>query len=149
MIDGGLSREFQSHLPQVHWQRIETGGTGYGIPDLNGCIAGSEFWIESKRTDAWAVKIAPEQIGWAERRIRAGGKVWLAVRRRTEPGPRRGKGRDELWFMPGSLTRHVALYGLHGLLEGVQPFERCPGGPARWPWPALLAMLQGQLPRSK
>ena len=32
----------------MHVQRIETGGTGRGIPDFNACCEGTEFWVELK-----------------------------------------------------------------------------------------------------
>src|SRR5215213_7651185 len=99
MSDGGLGKLIPDHLPQVHFQRIETGGTGRGVPDLNGCWGGTEFWIENKHTAGWCVprdKMRAEQVGWLERRARAGGRVFLAVRQT-------GRRRDDLW-----LLRHEA-----------------------------------------
>jgi Holliday junction resolvase len=97
MIDGGLSQLFQDNLPKVHWQRIETGGTGRGIPDLNGCYQGAEAWVECKRTKHWTVEVRPEQVGWIERRTRAGGRVFLAVRRAER----------ELWLLWPQAARRL------------------------------------------
>ena len=111
-IDDGLRPLICRNLRTVDWQSIESGLTGLGIPDLNGCVDGHEFWVECKATSAWAVAIDTEQIMWAERRIRHGGRVFLAVRRRHDGGPRKGPAVDELWFFWGGHTRHVAQYGL-------------------------------------
>jgi hypothetical protein len=127
-IDGGLRKLFQEHLKTPHWQAIETGGTGRGIPDLNGCLAGAEFWIELKCTHGWVVStVQSEQVGWVERRERAGGRVFAAVRQM-------GRDRDVLWLLrPGALralkdkTRLDELPG--ALLVG-----RWEGGPAHWDW---------------
>ena len=38
----------RTNLPSIHLQRIETGMTGAGVPDVNGCAKGKEFWVELK-----------------------------------------------------------------------------------------------------
>ena len=40
----------RDNIKEVHWQRIETGMTGSGVPDVNGCAKGKEFWIELKES---------------------------------------------------------------------------------------------------
>jgi hypothetical protein len=136
-IDGGLSKLFQQNLIGWHWQRIETGGTGRGIPDLNGCKSGRDIWLEMKVTEAWNVGLRPEQIGWALRRVRAGGLVWCAVRQQCDAGRRRDK-RDGLWLVPGRYAAELAAEGLKwaesvagtgaGVLHWSGP------GPGRWAW---------------
>lgn len=140
MIDGGLWGVISERMRHVHFQRIETGGTGRGIPDVNGCLGGVEVWLELKATDAWSVGIRPEQIGWAERRLRAGGRVFLATRRRTEGGPRKGAAVDELWIHRGQDIRHVSDLGLRG---GPPPLLVSGGGPSVWPWPTVEKLLFG------
>jgi hypothetical protein len=147
MIDGGLSSLFQKRMPDFHWQRVETGGCGLGIGDLNFCARrrpsdneGVEGWIELKKSDAWAVTISAEQVGWAEQRIRAGGRVFLAVRRQAQAGPRRGPKVDSLYIYPGSHTRDVKTMGLRCPLF----LLHTPGGPARWDWAAVRAILTGE-----
>jgi len=138
MIDGGLRQILQQNMRNVHFQSIETGGTGRGIPDLNGCLNGVESWIELKSTDAWNVVIRPEQVGWAEKRIRHGGRVFLATRRRHDGGPRKGPAVDELWIHRGSDIRHVSRLGLQ---EGPPPLIKSGGGPSRWLWPVIEEIL--------
>lgn len=71
----------------VHLQRIED-KLSQGVPDVNGCWQGREFWIELKRLDAWpkrpqtVVRIphyTNEQRLWIRRRGRAGGNALLLV----------------------------------------------------------------------
>jgi hypothetical protein len=141
MIDGGLWAEISAHMGHpVDWQRIETGGVGRGIPDLNGCLAGTEIWIELKATNGWAVVVRPEQIGWAERRMRAGGRVFLMTRRRHGGGPLRGPAVDELWIHRGEDTRHVAKEGLRC---GRPPLLTTTGGPSQWDWSLARRILFG------
>jgi hypothetical protein len=135
--DGNLRTIFQKHLPEVHWQPIETWSTGQGVPDANGCLAGQEFWIENKLTDGWKVNFEPGQVAWAERRIRAGGRVLLAVRRKTNAGPRRGDACDELWLFNGSQSRAVSVDGL----KGAKPLVIEGNGPAKWDWDTIRKVL--------
>ena len=132
MIDGGLRKLFHAHLPQVHWQSIEAGGTGRGIPDSNGCVDGKEFWVEFKQTANYAVGLRPEQVGWMLRRTRAGGRTFIAVRRRHDGGRRRGARVDELWLYNGAGARVLSELGMkacRGAALGIWE-----GGPARWGW---------------
>lgn len=140
MSDGGLGGLYREHLPQVHWQRIETPLTGGGVPDSNGCHLGSEFWIENKWTRGWKPKIRPFQVGWIERRLRAGGRVFVAVRRQAQAGRRRGAAVDELWLFRGEAVRALKVDGMRavdrGMLLGVWT-----GGPSSWNWTEFLEHL--------
>ncbi len=133
MSDANLRQIFQRHLPEFHWQSVETWSTGRGVPDLNYCTRGVEGWVECKRTLAWAVNMAPEQVGWIERRVRNGGRVYIAVRRITTAGPRRGVAVDELYLIPGGLVRAIDLRTVLA--------QRWSGGPARWDWSAISLRL--------
>lgn len=80
MIDGGLRKLFQKHLPQVHWQPVETGLISAGVPDINYCYEGLEGWIECKKsTSGGRIGFRPEQIGWIKDRLIHGGRVKIAV----------------------------------------------------------------------
>lgn len=150
-IDGGLSDEFRKRLPGWHLQRVETGGTGRGIPDTNyGGPGGVHGWIEYKQTDGWAVTLEPEQVGWHLRRRRLGTPTWIAVRRTARAGPRRGSAVDELYMIPGEWAALARDGGLRALLPLLRPSGAgCGpwwwrGGPAAWDWDAVRALLTGQ-----
>lgn len=132
MADGRLRLLFKAHLPKVDWCPLETGPTGRGVPDVNGCISGIEFWIEFKLAEHWRVTIRPEQIGWAERRIRHGGRVFCAVRCRGARG-------DSLWFYSGMALRELKTMRVND----VDCLGQWYGGPALWDWNAVMDMLTG------
>ncbi len=136
MRDGDLRRLFRVHLPLFDWQSIETGGVGLGVPDLNYCFAGQEGWLELKQTQAMAVSIDAVQVAWIERRLRAGGRVFVAVRRHCPSGPRR-EARDELWLLHGAQSRNLHDHGL-GQSDALL---HCVGGPAKWDWAAVGKIL--------
>lgn len=76
MKETDLYRLIKRGLPQVHWQRIETGRTGSGIPDLNGCYSGVEAWAELKVHPS---KLSSLQRNWLNARAKAGGNVWVVI----------------------------------------------------------------------
>lgn len=137
MIDGGLSALFQKRMPDFHWTRIETGGTGRGIPDLAFVHQGTYGWLENKVTSGWKVGLSPEQVAWALRHQRAGGRTFVAVRRKADAGPRRGKAVDSLYLYQGIFVRELATMGLRCPLF----LLHTPGGPARWDWTAVRDVL--------
>lgn len=130
IIDGGLRKLFQRHLPAVHWQAIETGGTGLGVPDLNGCDRGVEYWIECKRVHGWKVTVRPQQVAWIERRARCGGRVFIAARKSTM-----------LWLLPAPAARLLA----NGCRINAVPVTlgHWQGGPQGWDWAAIGKILRG------
>lgn len=133
-IDGGVYAEMKKHLPsRIHFQRIETGITGGGIPDINYCCDGIEGWIEAKKTSGWKVKIRPEQCGWALRRHRAGGRTFFAVRRITTSD-------DQLYLIRGRDARELLDLGLRPFFPTDLVGE---SGPANWDWPEVLRRLLG------
>lgn len=138
MSDGGLRQIFQKHLPKIHWQSIET-LIGRGTPDMNGCLSGQEFWIENKLTSGWAVNFEIGQVAWHERRLRAGGRTFVAVRRQANSGPRKGAACDELWLFYGYDIRQLEAEGLKDLrFKTAGWFE---GGPAKWYWDTIQGIL--------
>lgn len=140
-VDDGLRILFHTHLrADFHWQAIETGGTGKGIPDSNYCSRGVEGWVEFKATSAWAVDLMTEQVGWHTERYARGGRTFVAVRRRNQGGVRLGDPVDELWIYPGSLARELRRQGL----KNMAPALYCVGGPSRWDWRAAARLLRGE-----
>lgn len=136
--DHGLRALFGQRLPQVHWQTIETGLVARGVPDSNGCHSGVDFWIEHKWTEHWAVDLEPEQVGWLLRRARAGGHVFVAVRKLHYASTRRSA-TDELWLLKGEFAREIKDEGLKCTPRAL--LGCWPGGPARWNWAEVLAHL--------
>lgn len=138
--DDGLRGIFHTRLRQdCHWQAIETGGVGLGVPDSNVCIESLERWVEFKSTDAWAVVFRPEQISWHRKRIRTGGVTFIAVRRRHSGGPRKGPAVDELWLCSGRWAERLQEGGLQD-----REVEWCgvwSHGPSRWDWDTVRMHL--------
>jgi hypothetical protein len=134
--DGGLASLFKSSLPAFHWQSVETWSTGQGVPDLNYCSGGVEGWVELKQTPANAVKVGPEQVAWIERRLRKGGRVYLAVRNKAAAGLRR-PAKDLLLLYKGDQVRALSQGGLSQCL----PIAFWSGGPPRWNWDEVSSIL--------
>jgi hypothetical protein len=135
---------FKSNLDKhygasVHVQRIETGLTGRGIPDVNiaykgtlgGVVMAGELWVELKMVDGLRVKLEPEQAAWHMRRVAAGGRTWILAREKKE-GPRVGNV-DNIHIWPGEQAVDVLNEGLHcsPLVTFAKPFD----------WPALFYSL--------
>lgn len=129
-MDGELIVSLRRYLPQVHWVRIET-GTATGVPDVNYCFQRVEGWIELKKADANVVDVRATQVAWIERRKRAGGRVFIMVRRRRD-----------MWLFDGDSAR--GLYTRAIKLNQSAPLGT--GGQARWPWDRVLATLTGAPP---
>jgi Holliday junction resolvase len=129
MADGELRKIFRKHLAPRGFDlaSIETGGSEGGVPDMNGCRGGVEFWCEMKRAEHWRCKIRPAQVGWIERRLRAGGRVFIAVRRDD----------TELWLYHGAAIRRLT----DTRLDMVPSLGHWSGGAARWDWDLIEGML--------
>ena len=142
-MDGNLRSLFRQHLVPlgVDCQAVETAMTGGGVPDWNYCADGREGWVEHKKTNGWAVKIQPDQVGWILRRVRHGGRVLVAVRRALPAGPRRGPAVDELWLFHGLAIKQLKEGGLLSVDAGHRR-GTWDGGPARWDWGAVLAVMK-------
>lgn len=131
-VDAGLRQIFRERLPRFDWCTVEMGVTSRGVPDSNYCCEGVEGWIECKQAKHWRTVIRPEQIGWAERRIDHGGKVFCAVRR----------ARDELWLYHGSQMRYL----LKQRLDECLTLGHWEGGPAAWNWHRISQTLTSYRP---
>lgn len=128
--DGNLGPLFQKKIERAHFQSVETFSTGRGVPDLNYCIDGTEGWIELKDVKrGWKPIFQAEQIGWMERRVRNGGKVFVAVRVRID--------RDALYIFPGGKSRILRDGGIRATSPNLVSY----GGPAYWDWEAVRKLL--------
>ena len=75
----------KENLPKdAHVQRIETGLTGKGVPDLNYCQKGREIWIELKSIEGNKSQLSSFQIAWLYNRTKAGGKCFVLIRKKKE-----------------------------------------------------------------
>lgn len=142
MSDGGLRQLFRDRLRAgFHWQSIETVLVSQGVPDMNYCANGGfEGWIECKQTSGWAVTLRPDQIGWLVARTHRGGRCFVAVRRSSADGPRKGPAVDELWLCDGARARELKLGGLKA---GIGVLGCWGGGPSKWDWVAVQKLLIG------
>jgi len=75
----------RKNLPDIHLQRIETGMTGAGVPDVNGCAKGKEFWVELKEIHSGnKLTLRPMQVAWLAKRASHGGQVFVMARKNNE-----------------------------------------------------------------
>ena len=75
----------RTNLTQIHLQRVETGMTGAGVPDVNGCGKGKEFWIELKEIHSGnKLTLRPMQVSWLAKRAMHGGQVFVIARKNDE-----------------------------------------------------------------
>ena len=142
MSDGDLRRLYREYLSPrgVDLQAVESGAIGPGTPDTNFCWRGTEGWIENKWTSGWSPEVRPAQVGWILRRRRAGGRVFFAVRRSHDGGPRRGPPADELYLIAGDAAKALKDGGIRAVPpEALIGFWR--DGPARWGWDEFLRLI--------
>ena len=69
-----LWQRIKKHITKPHLIRVES-NTINGIPDINGCWSGKEFWIELKSDKVGYPKLSKWQISWINKRIKHGGVV--------------------------------------------------------------------------
>jgi hypothetical protein len=130
MADGDLHRLFTTHLPDGHWQRVELGAIGPGVPDTNYVLDGSEGWIEYKKAQGIRIDIRPAQVAWLTRRADAGGRVWIAVRRRTARI-------DSLYLFHGNHAMNL----IDRDFRDVAAMGIWDGGPQQWDWNQIREIL--------
>lgn len=73
--EAAFSKAVVAHLRKQGWfvQRIETGSTGRGVPDIYAISpVGIPFWLELKREHKSALRCSEVQIHW-----RPGQQAWL------------------------------------------------------------------------
>lgn len=137
--DGGLRSLFRENMRDgIMWTSVETGMTAGGVPDSNFLTRdGVEGWVEFKQTNKNSVVFQPGQIGWLTRRARYGGRAFVAVRFRHEGGPRKGPPADELRIYGAADAPALQSGGM----AAAHPLLQTGGGPARWRWLAVRALL--------
>jgi len=82
----------------VHLARLEPYALP-GIPDVNGCYDGIDFWVELKvlKKGGFQQRLTRDQAVWLHRRHRAGGLTWIAALDEL----------NEVWFWSGDQATHL------------------------------------------
>ena len=104
-----LYQALKNNLSKVHWQRIETGALQQGVPDVNACYGGHEFWLELKCTNTDRVSLSPFQVSWHMRRAAAGGRSWILVGHSKHKVLTLHRGGDVLNIMDHGLSSYTAF----------------------------------------
>ena len=74
-----LWQDVKKALKDAHLVRIEN-KSGPGVPDVNGCYKGIEFWIELKVIKGNSLRLSKFQKAWIYERTKFGGKVFVLAR---------------------------------------------------------------------
>ena len=81
-LTSGTKQKFRKTL---HMNRVEN-LIMEGMPDVEGCLRGTQFWIELKCDKRPAdpstlikPKFRPAQVPWLERRVGAGGRAYVLL----------------------------------------------------------------------
>lgn len=129
-IDGGLRPLFKKRLPRFFWLSVETPISGGGVPDHHWCFEGIAGWNEYKKANGWKIKFRLEQPAWHEAYARHGGRSFVIVRRTVRT-------LDDLYVFRGTSARALA----EGGILAADALLHQEGGPARWDWDAIRAVL--------
>ena len=78
-----LWQDVKKALKDAHLVRIENKACP-GVPDVNGCYDGVEFWIELKVIKGNSLRLSKFQKAWIYERTKFGGKVFVLARPLTE-----------------------------------------------------------------
>ena len=81
MAETDIWKKLRATLTESHLTRVEN-AISSGAPDVHGCHAGVDFWIELKMY-ARLIKFRPSQIGWMAQRLRAGGDTYILSHNKT------------------------------------------------------------------
>jgi Holliday junction resolvase len=119
-----LWKQLRDNLPKVHWQRIETGLTGAGVPDVNGCLDGKEVWVELKRVKGRQIGLRPMQIAWLATRTKYGGRCYVLAKKDKT---------IKLYSVEGLEQIKSLTWDSSPLVELQSPFK----------WDRLLQMFEG------
>jgi hypothetical protein len=133
-LEKSLWKLLKGHLPKgCDYQRIETGGVGLGVPDVNVCLDGVETWLELKVVKGKRVELDSAQSTWHWRRVRAGGRVWILARDRYDL-VRKGK-MDRLYLWRGEDS--------HKVRDGGVEYPAFMTWDAPFPWSGIIPVLLG------
>jgi hypothetical protein len=144
--DDGLRKIIMENLAGQDWKwtPIETGGTTNGVPDAYFMHRPSKQkgWVESKKTDGWAVKVEPHQVMWHKLHAEICNS-YFAVRTRGL-GSSGGKG-DGLWLVRGTAAALLQEGGLQAVRASGDVLGSWTGAPRNWPWWEIERVLLGKI----
>lgn len=100
-----LHPKFKALEPRSKFQRIESGGTGVGIPDVQYCIAGKAGWTELKiltvtNREKITLRIRKEQAIWLSEYCQADGRCSILA-----GWPKKSRGWIGFFVIPGKLAQ--------------------------------------------
>jgi|TARA_R100001530_G_scaffold2356_3_gene3960 Holliday junction resolvase len=115
MKEYNLWLNLKRNLAAPLWQRIETGGTGRGIPDVFGAYKGVCCWVELKIARGNKVHLTPEQTAWLIKFARAEVRTFILV----------GTNKKTMYLFSGNEAREVLDHGIkhRPLLKLKTPYE--------------------------
>jgi Holliday junction resolvase len=61
----------KKNSPDIFWQRLESGMTAPGIPDLFGCDEGAWAFVELKCVRGRTINLTPNQVNWMRKADKA------------------------------------------------------------------------------
>lgn len=126
----------KKHLPRPgdRLDRIENFLLGAGMPDINGCFCGKEFWIESKHpkepkrptTPLFGSnhRVSQDQANWFLRQRNAGGRCYFLIctdKRRLLIG---GEWADAINALTVQQLCDIALWHVPVPTRGKIPWEK-------------------------
>lgn len=131
--DSGLRKLIHQHLtkPEFVWAAIETGSSAAGLPDSHFLHrpTGRTGWVESKKTDHWAIKFEPHQIQfWRLHGPHVRGFIAVRALGKAQTG---GLG-DGLFLYKGTDIEALSENGLH-----TPPLMEIRGSCRGWDWPTI------------
>jgi Holliday junction resolvase len=74
----------KKNSPDIFWQRLESGMTAPGIPDLFGCDEGAWAFVELKCVRGRKVSLSANQVNWMRKAIEAGVQVSILAWRKDK-----------------------------------------------------------------
>lgn len=135
--DSGLRALIHKSLPMpdFKWAAVETGASAAGLPDSHFLYRPGGFtgWVESKKTDHWAVKFEPHQVQW-HRLHYAAVRGFIAVRALGK-NQTDGFG-DGLYLYQSHQIDELVELGLR-----LEPLLRITGSVRSWNWGAVKRVL--------
>ena len=102
MKEINLWHNLKRNLKEPIWQRIETGGTGRGSPDVFGAWKGTCCWVELKIARGNKVYMSPAQVAWLIKFGQTGLPTFILV----------GTNKRKMYLFSGMEDREVVDYGL-------------------------------------